>query len=96
MTDNIILIYKSQISKLDFSGNDPLQSETSKKQRIRKLKKAVKLNATSPRLFSILVKDKSRGLFKFRSAILAVSKEYVTLKGNIPLPIACIKDVLLI
>ena len=94
--DGVIAINKSQISKLDLSGRDPLTSELEVVQRTNKLNKAVQLNASSTRIITLIVMDKDRGLFEIKSKVNMVSKENVALRGGILIPISSIKEVILL
>ncbi|MBL4862247.1 MAG: hypothetical protein JKY09_04410 [Crocinitomicaceae bacterium] len=94
--DTVITINKSEVTKLDLSGEDPLNNELDIIQRINKLKKAVKLNTASTRIISLIVMDKDRGLFKIKAKVNMVSNDNVALRGGILIPISSIKEVILL
>lgn len=86
----IIEINKTQIGKLalDVDHNSLSQEEQSKV--LSKLKKAVQLNASATTRVRLVLKDKTRGLFRIKSKVTMVSDDNVLLRGGILIPIAAV------
>lgn len=91
--NTIIEINKTQIHKLDLSGEDPLKTDIEKSKRVNLLKNAVQLNAVSSTRVRLVLKDKTRGLFRIKSKINMVSDSNVSLRGGILIPITAVAEV---
>ena len=91
--DTIIEINKTQIGKLDLDVDHNSLTDTQQKQLVNKLKKAVQLNAEATTRVRLVLKDKTRGLFRIKSKVTMVSDDNVLLRGGILIPIAAVVDV---
>lgn len=91
--NTIIEINKTQIHKLDLTGEDPLKTDIEKSKRVNLLKNAVQLNAASTTRVLLVLKDKNRGLFRIKSKVNMVSDTNVLLRGGILIPVTAISEV---
>lgn len=87
-------IEKTDIKKLKPLERDHLKTDTEKKLRFEKLKKAMVLGKNYKSQCTIVF-EATDGMKHVETTIWMTDEMYIVLKGGIVLPIACIRDVII-
>lgn len=91
---NVLNIVSTELQKIQFLKNAP-QDDKLNKQRRRKLEKSAQLGIRDFKT-KIAFESVKRGILQIESAVIAVTKDYVVLKGGSTIPISAIREVRLL